>query len=509
MNRRSPLGTVLGIALVLAGGCKPAAAQIAPGDTHVTAPRATPSAECYPFDAPSTASLRASSKKVFAYYFPPYPVSIENRSPNQDYYNQWTDPAGGSGEYADTGGALRDRPLARPARAEGNWRQLDFQWEIRQAVAAGLDGFILEVYPHAEHPSDQRWNQAKTMLAAAKAVDPGFKIVLAPTAGSASAPKLAAAIRPLAAHPSVHRLPDGRVPILSFYPEKQPLSYWQTFRSRLHSTGVPNAFMPIFLSRTSMNGLGDLNAWFEEADGYSIWDGNTAAGAESNAAEAAEARKRGLLWVARAKYQDTRIRKGPKVELRHWEPSNSQTLRGYFEQAIAGDAPWMSVVTWNDYAESPVAPSDGRGYAVLDLIAYYTTWFKTGEQPAVIRDGLYYVHRSQLAGAPYDKGKQTAGAMKIAAGPGAEDYVEMLAFLTEPGTVIVRQGNEVATRDVGAGLSALRVPMVAGAAPKLELWRDGKLVESLTSARQILGRVTYQDMTYYAGGSIECGRPAP
>lgn len=464
--------------------------------------------DCYPFDRSDAGS---SDKKVFAYYFPPFPVSIDNKDPAEDYYARWLDPQGGGGEYADTGGHLRDRPLPRPARAADDWRQLDYEWEIRQATDMGLDGFILQTHALGQHETDQRWNHVDKLLAAAVKVNPRFRFVLAPMATRGTPQQLANALLPLATHPSVARLDDGRMPIPSFMmAEDHPLEYWREFRAHMRAAGVETALMPIFVSRGSRDRLPNLAEWYSEIAGYSIWDGHFAAVAPSNETESVAARERNLIWVARAMFQDIRIRRADKVELRHWEPQNTKTLRALFEHAIAGDAPWMNIVTWNDYQETQIAPSQARGYAVADLMAYYIEWFKTGEPPEIVRDALYYTHRPQLVDAPYDKTRQTAGAFRVDAGPAAEDHVELLAFLTGPGRLVILQGEDRQVMDVkSAGVSSFRVPLKAGTAPRFELLRDGQVISSVASSTSVKNAVVYQDMTYHAGGGISCDRPAP
>lgn len=464
--------------------------------------------DCYPFDR---SDADDSNKKVFAYYFPPFPVSIDNKGPAEDYYARWLDPQGGGGEYADTGGHLRDRPLGRPARDQEDWRQLDYEWEIRQATDMGLDGFILQTHALGRHETDQRWNHVDKLLAAAVKVNPEFEFVLAPMATRGTPHQLADALLPLANHPSVLRLGDGRLPVVSFMmAEDHPLKYWREFRSRMRGGGVETALMPIFVSRGSRDKLPNLEEWYGEIAGYSIWDGHFASVAASNESESAAARERGLIWIARAMFQDIRIRRANKIELRHWEPQNTQTLRALFEHAIAGDAPWMNIVTWNDYQETQVAPSQARGYAIGDVMAYYIEWFKTGSAPEIVRDALYYTHRPQLVDAPFDKKRQTAGAFQVDAGPAAEDYVELLAFLTGPGRLVVTQGDDRQVMDVdSAGVSSFRVPLKAGAAPKFELLRSGQVVTSTTSSTRVKDAVVYQDMTYRAGGGLSCDRPAP
>jgi hypothetical protein len=86
------------------------------------------------------------------------------------------------------------------------------------------------------------------------------------------------------------------------------------------------------------------------------------------------ARSRSLNFMARASFQETRVRKDTYIELRHWESSNSATLRAFFEKAIESGTNLMTLITWSDYAETQMAPSRNRGYTVADIVAYYTAW---------------------------------------------------------------------------------------------------------------------------------------
>src|SRR5688572_16222342 len=110
----------------------------------VNVPEASPSPtldSCGPlaFDKPSVSALRSSRRKAFAFYFPPFPVSVENKPPASDYYSQWLNTGDATGRYD-----LRDRPIPRPVRSGSTWKQKDFETEVRQAIAIGLDGFIWE-----------------------------------------------------------------------------------------------------------------------------------------------------------------------------------------------------------------------------------------------------------------------------------------------------------------------------------------------------------------------------
>ncbi|MBF8194018.1 DNRLRE domain-containing protein [Nonomuraea sp. K274] len=455
---------------------------------------ATPCA-ALPFDKPSVAALRASEKKVFGFYFPPFPVSIDNKDPAKDQYASWLDPAGSSGLYEDRGGYLRDRPLTRPVRPEPNWRQLDFETEVRQAIAQGLDGFIYEHHTS----SDQRWNQLPKLLAAAQAVDPGFKIILSPdfpTVAGASSDTVVSDVLLAKGHPSLFTLPGGSVLLAPYHIDRQSPSWWRTAQDKLAAQGMRTSLMTIF---NYWNGAGRTE-WDPYVYGHSSWGANRpeVTDAFRRASEATHAR--GLTYMAPIGFEDTRAK-----ELHYWEAQNSSTLRGSWQAAIDGDADWAQLVTWNDYGETHQAPSKVRGNVLADVNAYYTTWFKTGAAPEIARDALYYFHRSHKAGAPYDTSKQTAGKFTIPAGPGPVDEVELLAFVKEPGRLVVRQGDDVRTKDVtGAGVVSFKVPMVPGTTPVFELQRGGAAVQTLRSETPITPSVTYQDMIYHAGGGTAC-----
>ncbi|MEV0385911.1 endo-1,3-alpha-glucanase family glycosylhydrolase [Nonomuraea sp. NPDC050643] len=448
-----------------------------------------------PFDKPSAAALRASAKKAFAFYFPPFPVSIDNKDPAADQYASWLDPAGSSGLYQDRGGYLRDRPPVRTVRPEADWRRLDFETEIRQAVAQGLDGFIYEHHTS----SDQRWNQLPKLLDAAKNVDPAFKIILSPdfpTAAGASDAKMISDILLVKGHPSLFTLPDGNVLLAPYTIERQPPAWWKKAQDKLALQGMKTSLMTIF---GYWNGTGKTE-WDPYVYGHSSWGANRpeVTDAFRRASEAAHDRE--LKYMAPIGFEDTRAK-----ELHFWEARNSSTLRGSWKAAIDGKADWVQLVTWNDYSESQQAPSKVRGDVLADVNAYYTTWFKTGKAPAIVRDALYYFHRSHKANAPYDTRKQTAGRFTIPAGPGAVDEVELLAFVKEPGRLVVKQGSNVKTKDVpAAGVVSFKVPMVPGTTPVFELRRDGATVQTVRSQTPIRAGVTYQDMIYHAGGGTAC-----
>ncbi|TDC04575.1 DNRLRE domain-containing protein [Nonomuraea longispora] len=448
-----------------------------------------------PFDKPSVSALRSSAKKAFGFYFPPFPLSIDNKDPAKDQYASWLDPDGSGGTYKDRGGLHRDRPLTRPVRPESHWRRLDFEVEVRQAIAQGLDGFIYEHHTS----SDQRWNHLPELLDAARNVDPGFKIMLSPdfpTEEGASVSKVVSDVLLVKGHPSLYTQPDGSVLLAPYHGDRQPPAWWQKVRDQLSAKGMKTSLLMMF---NYWNGSGKTQ-WDDHVVGYSSWGANRPEVTDAFRRASEATHQRGLTYMAPIGFEDTRSK-----ELHYWEAQNSTTLRGSWKAAIDGKADWVQLVTWNDYGESQQAPSKVRGNVLADVNTYYTTWLKTGKAPAIVRDGLYYFHRSHKAGAPYDTSKQTAGKFTIPAGPGPVDDVELLAFVKEPGKLVIKQGSDVKTKEVtSAGVVSFKAPMVPGTTPVFELQRDGGTVQTLKSKTPIKASVTYQDMIYHAGGGTAC-----
>jgi hypothetical protein len=140
-------------------------------------------------------------------------VSLDNQAPANDYYaRNYLNPDGESGKHAAYGGLLRDRPLGRDPLG-GDWALADFETEVRQAVAAGLDGFTVDILSL----TSAHWTRVQKLITAAENVDPGFSIVLMPDMNglaSAGSDAFASAMAQLAASDSVYRLGDGRVTFL-------------------------------------------------------------------------------------------------------------------------------------------------------------------------------------------------------------------------------------------------------------------------------------------------------
>ena len=439
--------------------------------------------------ATSTASL-TKKRPVFAHYFPPYPISLDNKKPTEDYYaRHYLSPDGENGKFANIGGLLRDRPVERSPLGS-TWRIADMETEVRHAIEAGLDGFAVDILGL----SGQNWDRTVLLMQAASNVSSSFKIMLQPdataSAGSASASDLAAALAKLASYPSVYKTASGQVVISPFKAEKKTPAQWQevlTIMKNKH--GVSTAFLPLFLNASKMTDYASMSI------GFSHWGPRDPKVAATGADWAAKAHALGKLWMQPVAVQD--VRPNGKT---YDEAGNTEALRATWDLAISDGADMAILTTWNDYSEgTSFAPSDDHGFAFLDIGKYYLTKFKTGSYPAITKDVLYVTHRVQS----YKTLPPYSGVMTQRSGSSntpARDTVEVLSFLTSPATVEVTVGTKSYSYSAPAGVSAKLFPLATGYTTASAV-RSGKTVATVKTKDAVTAKVTQQDLTYHAVSS--------
>ncbi|MEU7892310.1 endo-1,3-alpha-glucanase family glycosylhydrolase [Nonomuraea sp. NPDC049152] len=451
-------------------------------DTQVATP--TPSGPL-PFAMPSAATLRGSERKVFAHYFTPYPLSLNNKAGADDYYTKhYLTPTGESGKHAAYGGLLRDRPVPRGALA-GDWQLADMKKEVQTAAAAGLDGFTVDILSL----TSAHWDRLQTLIKAAEAVDPGFKIVLMPdmTSLKTDAATLAASMAKLAAAKSVYRLADKRLVISPFKAEGQSVAWWQNFMKIMKDThGITVAFVPVFLNFPS-----NAAAYAPISYGFSNWGNRSPAGQSGVASNIAKAHGMDKIWMQPVSVQDERPNQGI-----YDEANNTENLRLTWEKAISEDADWIQLTTWNDFSEgTQFAPSVHNGGAYLDISSYYLTWLKTGKAPAIVRDTLYLTHRTQFAAARPTSGTQSRFMAPRSGTSAPRDTVEVLSFLTRNATVKASIGGAEKTYAGQAGLQAKTFPLAYGT----NTASVGAV--TVTSPWQVKKDFAVQDLQYHAASS--------
>ncbi|MFJ5550272.1 glycoside hydrolase family 71 protein [Streptomyces sp. NPDC093225] len=442
-----------------------------------------------PFDMPSPATLRKSKRLVFAHYFTPYPLSLDNARAEKDYYTRnYLKPQGEGGKHSRYGGLLRDRPLPVSPKP-GDWEYANLQQEVRTARAAGLDGFTVDLLSL----SGKNWERTNMLMRAARSVDPHFKIMPMPdmTSINPEPTTLADALAKLAAQPAAHRLGDGRLVVSPFKAEAKPVGWWKQVMDLLKSRhGVDTALVPLFLDYGAHSGEFSSISY-----GFSEWGSRSYVGQESATRDVRRAHGLGKIWMQPVSVQDARPNQGV-----YDEAGNTATLRATWNHAIDDGADWVQLTTWNDYSEgSQFAPSLHNGHAYLDISAYYLTRFKTGSWPGIVRDTVYLTSRVQFARtAPTGGQKLLMAPRRGTATP--RDTVEVLSFLTAPGSVRATVGGSGSTYKAPAGPHAELFPLRPGTSSAVAR-RSGKTVASVGLEYPVTHVVQVQDLQYYAATS--------
>ena len=130
-----------------------------------------------PWDIVPVDQLRSSAKKVYSHYFAPFPVSIDNKQPNADYYNnQYLSPHGENNKWFFCGGYLRCRPYPRAPLNDTNFKLRDLEMEVRRAIHYGLDGFTYDILTTSN--TSNLYPVFPNLLNAAANVDSEFKVFL-------------------------------------------------------------------------------------------------------------------------------------------------------------------------------------------------------------------------------------------------------------------------------------------------------------------------------------------
>ena len=461
-------------------------------------------AACLPFSMPDSAVLFKSQKKVFAHYFYPFPLSIDNKPADGDYYNaQYLNPKGENGKHTAIGGYLRQRPLPVGANPSAEWRLQNVETEVRTAIARGISGFTIDVMSGKEAADSN--SHLNMLMKAAKAVDPRFKIVVMPdiSALKADANAVSQIIAAAAASDSAYRLEDGRLVVSAFNAGLNPPAWWQSIFDQLNSRGIKIAFVPTFLGWTAQ-----AASFAGISHGFSDWGTATAASSDAMKRDASLAHDSyGKLYMMPVDPQQYR----PKDSI-YWEPGNSTAFRTAWMSAINSGADWVQLVTWSDFSESsevePYTDASLRtdiGTGFYDLTGYYAAWFLSGAQPRITQDVLYYFYRREPTNAA---SPAQSAANKLTGNAAAENAIELVSFLTEPATLKISIGGQSFTQEAAAGITSFKVPTAPGI-PQFTLSRNGVDIFSFQGPVQIYGSSGLPsgaiDMTYWSGSASKRG----
>jgi hypothetical protein len=451
------------------------------------------SAPAMPVDIPTS----ASPKKVFAHYFPPYPVSIDNAAPASDYYaTQYLNPNGENNKHAAYGGFLRDRPIPRAPRSGSDWKIQDLRQEVSDARSRGIDGFTVDILVRSSSANPIA-PVTRQLIDVAGQTGGKFSVVLMPDMngelGALTPDGMADELAQYAKLPGTYKLSDGRLVVSPFYAERKPASWWSSFLTSMRNRyGITVAFVPTFLDAPS-----NIDAFASISYGMSNWGGRNPAfnptantNPYSPVAIANRVRSLGKIWMQPVSFQDSR----PNQSI-YDEAQNTTNLRNTWDIAISTNSEWVQLTTWNDYSEGATfAPSVRHAWGPLDISAYYLVRYKYGSYPAIRRIGLFVSHRTQLASAKPSFPETRLMTLRQGSSP-ARDTVEALSFVTSPAQVSITVGSATTTCTVPAGVGVCTAPLTPGNV-RVVMRRNGLTVQSVSSSQTVVANPYVQTLDY-------------
>jgi hypothetical protein len=454
-----------------------------------------------PFVMPSADVFFASPRRVFAHYFYPFPLQINNVPAATDYYNtEYLTVGGESGKHAAYGGYLRQRPLPVPATVPpstaANYQQLNRQTEVKMAMARGITGFCFDILSLTDAAPT---GPLPSLLAAALAVDPRFSLIpmldMSSLGSTVTPAQAAAVIQAIAPSTNLYRLYDGRIVVAAFDATLQPVTWYQQMIAILNTAGIDVAFWPVFLGAPADAATLDPISY-----GIGAWGTAEPPSAAALAATVKTAQAAGFPYLMPVLTQQFR----PYVQF-FQEAANSLAFRDAWMSAINSQAAAVQIVTWSDFSESgqiqpytdaTLALNIGTGF--YDLLAYYATWYATGVQPPITQEVLYWFYRRMKSTAAHPNQPDAF----TCSGPAETDNIELLAFLREPGTLKINGATFAAPSGITSFLQAS-----APGNPAFALERNGSNVLAFNGPVTIYGPAGSPagtlDMTYWCGSQAD------
>jgi hypothetical protein len=361
-----------------------------------------------------------------------------------------------------------------------------YQREIREAQAAGIDGFALNVGAWSREPHYPRC--VRLIYRAAQELGTGFKLFF--SVDMSNVPDILDMVRTYARHPNqfVYR---GRIVISTFSQER--LAWKEQILTPLKQEGIDVFFVPYFYPRPQATELPDyatvtqlLQHHAGTANGLFYFGaaGTSQQLAAANTAYAKALREAGLLFMA--SYTPTYWGHTQRPGRRYFETEGGEGTAHQWQALIVANPNWVEIATWNDFNESSyVCPVEnpGRYFAelltpprpchagYLELSKYFIAWYKTGRQPPISRDSLFYFYRPHPrdALATRDDRPVTSRIGEVT------DTLYVTTFLTAPAELSVYSGDTQTRHSAAAGMQHLRIPFAPGP-QRFELTRHNERI---------------------------------
>jgi len=397
-----------------------------------------------------------------------------------------------------------------------------YKKEIQEAQAAGIDGFALNA---GSWSVETRYKtHVAEMFQAAQELNSGFKLFFsADMCCTLKSADISEMVRTYANHPNYFKYQNK--PLLStFAGEGYGRDWWSNnVLNPLSRAGYSVYFVPHFYT----NPVSETPDWKTVSSSYSAWwkdiiNGHFYFGAaglpqykspsllsagEAHAKVMHDNQKAYMATVSPQYWGDKQY----GIGRRYYEFGGGEGLAAQWNSIVNTQKPeWVELVTWNDFNEatyfSPAKDVDSTfpylghqpGFhnehgGALQLNKYFIDWYKTGQQPTIARDRLFFFYRTHPKDASSTDPK---GAVTWRFGD-VQDVIYVTTMLTAPAELRVITGGVTKFYNVGRGMVHTRVPFNVGK-QKFELWRNGvKITEQ--SGEDIVSNFSEYNFNYYTG----------
>ena len=357
-----------------------------------------------------------------------------------------------------------------------------YEREIREAQAAGIDGFALNVGAW-DNVQTYYKTRVELMYQAAEQLGTGFKLFFSVDFENPS--NTVSMVQSYANRTNTFRY-QGKI-VLSAYGHNDVPSKgwagvdWSNILSQLNTNGVPIFFVPFFIPQivnelpSYTDGVGIMQKYGNLLDGL-FWYG--AAGlppqlVQCNSNYNAAIHASGKLFMASVAPQYWGCVQY-SVGRRYYEFNGGKGFISQWQSIISNQPDWVEIVTWNDFNESSyISPVDDPGKyesqlntphryshkGYLALSKRYITWYKQGIDPGISSDSIFFCYR------PHAKNLVASDTSDIPVTwftGDVQDTFFVTASLTAPGTIVINSGGSVTTNSLPAGMSQCSMPFAAG-----------------------------------------------
>lgn len=207
----------------------------------------------------------------------------------------------------------------------------------------------------------------------------------------------------------------------------------------------------------------------------------------------------------------------PTLGRRYFEFDGGEGMALQWQSIITNQPDWVEIVTWNDFNESTyVSPVGDPGQyfsgvatprrychaGFLELSKRYISWYKTGQPPGIDSDALYYFYRTHPLNAAASLTNDPPVTWLLG---NVRDTVYATTLLTSPAQLEIDSGTLSTTNSLPSGLSSVRTPFAPGP-QKFTLWRNGAQVVSVQGPDIQMNISNYD---FFPTSGFAYGKPNP